>query len=165
MSLTEAEYIARGRLADEPAEDWLTSWQATRPRPEPERRARGLDTAPPAEPVDWALVIRQALLGERAHMTEAIGGALAEYGDELGDELLADVERMIAAAVAEVKEEFARQIAELSARIDSTQTHGAELKAQLDAIVTRRRRAKAAKPNGEHLLLPAPATGPNGHGS
>jgi hypothetical protein len=94
-------------------------------------------------------------------MSQAIGGAIAEYGDGVGDGIIADVERMIAATAAELKEEFARQIAELKAelsgRIDSTQTQGAELKAELDKIIARRRRAKAAKPNGEHLLLPAPA--------
>jgi hypothetical protein len=159
MTLEEAEWIARNRLPDEPAENSLADWQATRPRPEPARCERSLDTMPAPPPIDWALVIRQALLGERAHMTEAIGGALAEYGDELGDSIIADVERMIA----EAKEEFARQIAELKAelsgRIDSTQTHGAELKAQLEAIIAKKRRAKAAKANCERLLLP----GPNGN--
>src|SRR5262245_12612480 len=136
-----------------------------RPQPEPEKRERGgLDTMAAPPPIDWALVIRQAILGERAFLTEAIGGAIAEYGDDLGDSIIADVERMIAATAAELKEEFARQIAELKAelsgRIDSTQTHGAELKAELEKIVARRKRGRAAKPNGgeqgEPLLLPAP---------
>jgi hypothetical protein len=126
---------------------------------------------PAPEPIDWALVIRQAILGERAFLTEAIGQALAGYGDGLGDELIAQVESMIAATAAELREEFSRQIAELSGRIDSTQTHGAELKAELEKIIARKRRAKAAKANGEHLLLPAPALAdaslvpsPNGNG-
>jgi hypothetical protein len=110
--------------------------------------------------VDWALIIRQTILGERAHMTEAIGQAIAEYGDGLGDGLLAEVRVMIEAAVEQLRAEFRAEIdqlrAELSGRIDSTQTHGAELKAELEKIIGRKRRARAAKPNGEHLLLPAP---------
>ena len=156
MTLEEAMFIANNRLPGEPAE---VNWRATRPVREPPKRERGLDTAPAEPPIDWAAVIRGAILGERAHMTEAIGGAIAEYGNELGDSIIADVERMIA----EAKEEFARQIAELKAelsgRIDSTQTHGAELKAQLEAIIAKKRRAKAAKANCERLLLP----GPNGN--
>src|SRR5262245_39714505 len=166
VTYEEAERIARGQLLPgEPRADEITAWRASRPPREPARRERGLDTIPAPPPIDWALVIRQTILGERAHMTEAIGGAIAEYGDGLGDELLADVEGMIAAAVAELREEFSRQIdqlrTELSGRIDSTQTHGAELKAQLDAIIAKRKRAKAAKPNGSTLLLPSP----NGHAS
>jgi hypothetical protein len=110
-------------------------------------------------------VIRGALLGERVVWTEAVGQALAEYGDELGDSIIDDVRGMIEAAVAELRDEFAKQIDELSGRIDSTQTQGAELKAELDKIIARRRRAKAAKangerlPSGEPLLLPSPANG------
>jgi hypothetical protein len=125
---------------------------ASRPRPEPRREERRLDTA---VPVDWALVIRQALLGERAHMVEAVRQAMGEHGNGLLDE----VEAMIAATAHQLREEFAEQLAqlraELSGRIDSTQTHGAELKAQLDAVIARRKRTKAAKPSA--FLLPAPA--------
>jgi hypothetical protein len=114
---------------------------------------------PAPEQIDLAAVIRGAILGERAHMTEAIGGAIAEYGDGLGDSIIADVEAMIAATAAELRDEFARAIdqlrIELSGRIDSTQTHGAELKAELDKIIARRKRARAAKPD-DPLLLPAP---------
>jgi hypothetical protein len=165
VTLEEAMYIANNRLPDEPGEDEIASWRSMRPQQEPTRRERGLDTMAAPPPIDWALVIRQAILGERAFLTEAIGGALAEYGDGLGDELIAQVESMIAATAAELREEFSRQIdqlrAELSGRIDSTQTHGAELKAELDKIVARRRRTKAAKPNGElysgdPFLLPPP---------
>jgi hypothetical protein len=159
VTLEEAEYIARNYLPDEPRPDEIASWRASQPRPEPARRERGLDTMPAPPEIDWALVIRQAILGERAFLTEAIGGAIAEYGDGLGDGIIADVERMIAATAAELREEFSRQIdqlrAELSGRIDSTQTHGAELKAELEKIIARRRRTKTAKPSG--LLLPAPA--------
>jgi hypothetical protein len=160
MTLQEAEWIARNYLPDEPRPDDLTAWRASRPRPEPRREERKLDTMPPEPPIDWALVIRQAILGERAFMNEAIGGAIAEYGDQLGDGIIADVERMIAAMAAELKDEFARQIAELKAelscRIDSTQTHSAEVKAEVETILAKRKRARAAKPNGEHLLLPPP---------
>jgi hypothetical protein len=161
MSLEEAEFIARNYLPDEPRPDEISSWRASQPRPKPARRERGLDTMPAPPEIDWADVIRGAILGEREFMSQAIGGAIAEYGDGLGDSIIADVENMIAATAAELRDEFSRQIAELKAelsgKIDQTQTHGAELKAQLDAIVARRRRAKAAKPNGEHLMLPAPA--------
>jgi transposase-like protein len=48
---------------------------------------------------------------------------------------------------------------ELSARIDLAHTQGNELRAQLETIIAKKRRAKAAKPNGGSLLqLP----GPNG---
>jgi hypothetical protein len=149
MTLEEAEWIARNRLPDEPREDKVATWRASRPRPEPARRERGLDTMPAEPPIDWALVIRQAILGERAFMNEAIGGAIAVYGDGLGDSIIADVERMIAATAAELKEEFARQIAELKAelsgRIDSTQTHSAEVKAEVGKIL----RPEAARQGSE----------------
>jgi hypothetical protein len=155
MTLEEAMAISERRLDTEPREDEIAAWRASQPRPKPKRRTRGLDTAPAPE-VDWATVIRQAILGEREHTAEVVGGAIGEYGNGLLDE----IEATIAATAAELREEFARQIdqlrAELSGRIDSTQTHGAELKAQLDEIIARRRRTKAAKANGEHLLLPAP---------
>jgi hypothetical protein len=173
MTLEEAEWIARNHLPDEPRPDEISSWRASRPRPEPVRHERGLDTMP-AEPVDWSAVIRGVVRAERDLMTEAIGGALAEYGDGLGDSIIADVERMIAATAAELKEEFARQIAELKAelsgRIDQTQAHSAEVKAEVEKILARRKRTKAAKANGEHLLLPPPladaslAPGANGNG-
>jgi hypothetical protein len=137
---------------------------------------------PAAPQVDWALVIRQTILGERAHMTEAIGGAIAEYGDELGDSIVADVERMVAATAAELREEFSRQIDqlraelaeqgnELFASVATVHGQGERLKAQLEAVTAKKTRARAAKPNGsngEHLLLPAPAAslapGVNGNG-
>jgi hypothetical protein len=65
MTLEEAEWIARNRLPDEPCGDELTSWRASRPRQEPRRQTRSLDTAPAEPPIDWALVIRGAILGER----------------------------------------------------------------------------------------------------
>jgi hypothetical protein len=166
VTLEEAEFIARNYLPDEPRPDEITAWRASRPRQEPKREERKLDTMPTPPPIDWADVIRGAILGEREFMSQAIGGAIAEYGDGLGDGIIADVENMIAATAAELKEEFARQIAELKAelsgRIDSTQTHGAELKAQLDAIITRKRRARAAKPTALADASLAPRT--NGDG-
>jgi hypothetical protein len=170
MTLEEAEYIARNRLPGEPPVDPVASWRANKPPPEPAREPQKLDTMP-APQIDWALVIRQALLGERAHMVEAVGQAIGEHGNGL----LGEIETMIAATAAELREEFARAIdqlrSELSGRIDSTQTHGAELKAQLEVLLAKRRRAKAAKPNGSALLLPAPALadatlapGANGNG-
>jgi hypothetical protein len=121
-----------------------------RPPPEPERKPRGLDTAP-APQIDWAAVINGAIRGERAHMVEAIGQAIGQYGDEL----LGEVEAMIAAAVNQLRTEFAGQLNELSARIDLSHTQGAELRAQLETIMKRR-----TKPR---LLLPAPVPNGNGH--
>jgi hypothetical protein len=156
MTLEEAEWISRNRLPEEPREDELASWRATRPLPEPRGRQQRLDTMP-TQPVDMAAVIRGALKGERVLLTEAFGGALAEYGDGLLDE----IETMIAATAAELREEFARQIdqlrSEFSNRIDLVHTQGSEPRAQLEQVIARKRRAKAAKANGEHLLLPAPA--------
>jgi hypothetical protein len=132
------------------------------------RQTRGLDTAPAPEPVDWALVIRQAILGERAHMTEATGGAIAEYGDGVAESVIADVEKMIEAHVAEavnklrseMRIEMSRQIEAMRCRIDA---QGAELRKSLDEIIAQRRRARstAGLTSREPLLLPRP----NGNGS
>jgi hypothetical protein len=164
MTLEEAMFIANNRLPGEPAE---VNWRATRPVREPPKRERGLDTAPAEPPIDWAAVIRGAILGERAHMTEAIGGAIAEYGNGIIDE----IETMIAATAAELREEFSRQIdqlrAEFSGRIDEManefagnvaliHSQGERLKAELDAVIAKKTRARH-KANGSTLLqLPAP---------
>jgi hypothetical protein len=84
---------------------------------------------------------------------EIVGQALGQYGDEL----LGDIEGMIAAAVNQLRTEFAGQLNELSARIDLAHTQGAELRTQLETIIERKKRR--AKPNGSRLLLP----GPNGN--
>jgi hypothetical protein len=158
--------ISERRLPGEPGGDELTAWLASRPRPEPARRERGLDTMPAEPAIDWALVIRGAILGERAHMTEAIGGAIAEYGNGIIDE----IETMIAATADQLREEFSRQLEQLrdefSGRIDELanesagnvaliHSQGEKLKAQLDEIVARKKRAKGAKTNG---------SAPNGNG-
>jgi len=154
MTLEEAMHIASNRLPEEP-EDALTNWQAARPPPEPPKRPRGLDTSP----VDWPAEIRKAASRERALIVEAVGQALGEHGNAI----IGEVEQMIAAAVdqvrSELRAEFAGQISELSARIDLAHTQGNELRAQLEEIIAKKRRAKAAKPNGSRLLLP----GPNGN--
>jgi hypothetical protein len=156
--MSEAERISRERLPTEPREDWLESWRRTMPKPEPERRARGLDTAPPAQEVDWSSIIRRAILSERSFMVEAVGGALGEVRNEVLDE----VEQLIAQAVEQIKSdlraEVAGQLAQLRSQAD---TLGGELRAALEKIIARKQRARAARANGNGstLLLP----GPNGH--
>jgi hypothetical protein len=171
MSLEEAERIARNYLPDEPRQDDLTAWRASQPRQERARRERGLDTMPAEPPVDWAAVINGAIRGERAHMVEAIGEAIGEHGNELLDQ----VETMIAQAIdklrAEMRIEASRQLEHLRTEFTAQTTElfesvamihgqGERLKAQLEAVIAKRTRARAAKPNGGSLLqLPAP----NGH--
>jgi hypothetical protein len=96
-------------------------------------------------------------------MVEIVGQALGEYGNQHGDELLAEVRQLTEAAGNQLREEFTHELNQLRNEIaiqgDRINTHGAELKAQLDEIIARKRRARtAAKPNGNGsaLLLPAP---------
>jgi hypothetical protein len=95
MTLEEAMHIATHRLPGEPREDEVAAWRASRPPREPAKRERLLDTTPPAPQIDWAAVINGAIRGERAHMVEAVGEAIGEYGNGL----LGEVEQTIAAAV------------------------------------------------------------------
>jgi hypothetical protein len=186
MTLEEAEAIARGRRLDsEPAEDWLKSWHRTMPTPEPRREPRGLDT-------DIAAVVRTALKGERELLTEATGQAIGEVRDEIFDE----IERLITQAVDKLRVElcieFSRQLEALRLRADTQSTdlraatdqmrdeffkrldlvrgQGTELRAELEKIAARKRRARSAAASpGSTLLPPAPLAGaslaPNGHGS
>jgi hypothetical protein len=105
MSLEEAERIARNRLPEEgpPLADWR------RPPPEPQKRERGLDTAPTPQ-VDWSAVIRQALKSERTLLTEATGAALGEVREALRDEFEAALEKVRA----EMRAEMERLRAEFS---------------------------------------------------
>jgi hypothetical protein len=160
MTLEEAERIARERTPDEPAEDWLASWQAARPRPEPERKAPKLDTMQ----TDVRDEIRSVVDRERKILTEATGLAIAEIRDETLDE----VDAAIAKAVEQLRAEFAGQLAQLRCQTD---TLGGELKARLEQIIARKRRARAAKTNAESditarpvpLQLPGPGANGNGH--
>jgi hypothetical protein len=157
MSLDEAKRIARTRLADEPADDWLTSWRRTMPAPEPKREERKLDTMQ----IDWPAEIRAAVARERAFMTEVIGQALAEYGDGI----ITEIEQKIAAAAdrvrADLRAEFAQAIGLLRRQID---TQGSELRAELEKIIAKRRRAKAAATSNETFApLQLPAPNGNGH--
>jgi hypothetical protein len=145
VTLEEAMGISERRLPEEPGEDWLESWQAARPQPEPPKQPRKLDTAPP---VDWAAEIQKAVDRERRILTEATGTALAEIRDDALDE----VEKLIAAAVEQLRAEFSGQLAQLRCQTD---TLGGELKAQLEKIIARKRRAKAAKTNGSNHGLPS----------
>jgi hypothetical protein len=146
----EAMEISNRLLPGEPGGDELARWQAQRPQPEAPKPLRGLDTAP----IDWPAEIAKAASRERALLTEAIGCAIAEYGNEL----FAEFEGVIDQLRTELNAELANQRNELSARIDSAHTQGNELRAQLEAIIAKKRRAK---PNGSRLLLPGP---PNGNG-
>ena len=95
-------------------------------------------------------------------MVEAIGGAIGEVRNETLDE----IEGMIAAAADQIKNELRAEIEQMRfeffKRLDLVRGQGVELKAELDKILARKRRAKAAKPNGEGLysgdplLLPPP---------
>jgi hypothetical protein len=170
MTLEEAEWIARNRLPEEPPEDGVAAWRASRPRQEPRRQTRGLDTAPPPDPVDWAFVIRQAIKASRAEQAEVIGSALGEYGNQLADDLIAEIRPMIEEAIEGLRGEFTRQIdalrsdftsqaTELFESVAVVSTEGQRLKAELDKIAARRKRARAAKQNGSEgspLMLPPP---------
>jgi hypothetical protein len=94
MTLEEAMHVSDHLLPGEPGGDEIANWQAQRPQPEPARQQRSPDTASAPE-IDWASVIRGALLGERSFLVEAFGQALGEHGNGLLDE----VEQMIAQAV------------------------------------------------------------------
>jgi hypothetical protein len=171
MTLEEAERIARNYLPDEPRRDELSAWRASRPRREPPRHERGLDTAPAEPPVDWELVIRQAILGERAQMAEAIGEAIGEYGEGLLDKVERMIEAAVASAVEGLRAEFTRELGQLRSdlavqgnelfeSVATVHSQGERLKAELEAIVAKKTRARATKTNGGSLLsLPVP----NGH--
>jgi hypothetical protein len=161
MTLEEAEYIARNRLPDEPRED---EWRPSRPSPEP-RRERTLDTAPAPDPVDWSAVIGMALKASRAEQAEVIGSAMGEYGNQLADELLAEVRQLIEAAVEGLRAEFTRQIEEL--RSDFTaqatdlfesvaliSTEGQRLRAQLEQAIAKKTRTGAKAPRNGSDALP-----------
>jgi hypothetical protein len=175
MTFEEAMAISERRLPGEPPEP---DWRASRPAPEPKRRARGLDTAPQPE-VDIAYVIRGAILAERSVMVEIVGQALGEYCNGILDQ----VETMIGAVAAEIREDFGRQIdqlrAELLGWIDEMANEsaanvalihgqGERLKAQLEAVIAKKTRANAAKTNGSADALPLAdaslAPGLNGNG-
>jgi hypothetical protein len=152
VTLEEALRIDRSRLPEEGPEDPLASWRASKPLPEPVKAPRGLDTAPP---IDWASIIRATVKAERAFLTDIVGRALAEYGNDV----IAEVETMITAAVdrlrAELHVELANQLdqlrSELFGRIDSVHTQGDELRAQLEEIIAKKKRARKAL-----IQLPAP---------
>jgi hypothetical protein len=142
MTLEEATRIANNRTAEEPAEDWLTSWQAARPQPEPAREPRKLDTAQ----IDVAAVIRQALKAERGLMTEATGGAIGEIRNEIRDEFEAEVARL-RAELDQLRHEFsqANELRELRAELR-----------EIREMLTRKPRVAKTPPS---LQLPGPANG------
>lgn len=60
--------------------DPLAAWKALMPKPEPEKRQRGLDTMPPS-PIDWTAVtavIDQRIEAERTFMREVVAEAMVE---------------------------------------------------------------------------------------
>jgi hypothetical protein len=153
VTLEEAMHISDHLLPGEPGSDELARWQAQRPQPEPPKRERGLDIAP-APQIDWAAIINGAIRGERAHMVEAIGQAIGQYGDEL----LTEVEGMIAQAIdqlrTELRAEFANQVDQLRNELSGQiNTQGNELRAQLQEIIAKKKRART---KASPLQLPAP---------
>jgi hypothetical protein len=141
VTLEEAERIARERTPDEPAEDWLTSWQAARPQPEPPKQERRLDTAQ----VDVAAVIRGTVRAERAVTSEATGLALGTVRNEIFD--------AVDAEVAKLKAEIDRLRAEFSQANELRELH-AELREIKEMLAK-----KARPPKAPALQLPAPANG------
>src|SRR5262249_14568160 len=109
MTLEEAMAISERRLPGEPPE---ADWRASRPSPEPKRQARGLDTGRQPE-IDWSYVICQAIRASRAEQSEVIGQALGEYGNQLADDLIAEVRQLIEAAVEGLRTELTQKIDEL----------------------------------------------------
>jgi hypothetical protein len=141
VTLEEAERIARTRLPEEPGEDWLASWQAARPQPEPPKEPRKLDTSP----VDVAAVVRGAIRAERSFTSEVTGLALGQVRNEIFDAV--DDE------IAKLKAEVERLRAEF-AQADALRELRAELKEIKDLLAKRARPSKAPAPQ-----LPAPANG------
>jgi hypothetical protein len=141
VTLEEAERIARERLPEEPGDDWLASWQATRPVPEPVKPPRGLDTAQ----VDVAAVVRSALRAERAFTSEVTGLALGEIRNEILD--------AVDAEVAKLKAEIDKLRGEVS-QANELRDLRAELR-EIKEILAKRTRA----PKTPALQLPAPANG------
>jgi hypothetical protein len=112
-------------------------------------------------------------------MAEIVGGALGEYGNQLADELLAEVRQLIEAAVEGLRAEFKRELDEL--RSDFTaqttelfesvaliSTESQRLRSQIDAVVAKktRTRSKAASNGGDALPLADASLAPriNGDG-
>jgi hypothetical protein len=141
VTLEEAEYIARNYLPDEPRPDEISSWRASQPRPEPARGPRGLDTAP-APQVDVADVIKMALRAERDLMTEAVGGALAEYTDNALSEVDAEIQKL-RTEVDQLRSEFsqANELREIRAQL-----------AEIKEMLAKKARGRKIPP----LQLPAP---------
>jgi hypothetical protein len=117
---------------------------------------------PTAEPeIDWADIIRRAILAERSIMSEVIGSAIGEINNETLDE----VETLIAKAADQIKCELRAEIdqmrVEFFKRLDLVRGQGVELRTELEKIGGAKRRRARSKPNGEldsgdPLLLPAP---------
>src|SRR5262245_7300651 len=91
-----------------------------RPRfdPQPERRARGLDTAP----VDWDARIRDALTHERQFQHDVLIGVIAELRAEASD----DLERATRSLTAELAD-LKATLAELRLALASDRTKPLEL--------------------------------------
>jgi hypothetical protein len=108
-------------------------------------------------------------------MTQAIGGAIAEYGDGLGDNIIAEVRQLIEAAVEGLRAEFKRELdalrsdftaqaTELFESVALISNESQRLRARLDEVVlAKKTRAKAAKAADALPLADASvAHGPNG---
>lgn len=97
MTDEEADEILRtaretlDRLAAEPpyeprsTEDPFERWERMKPKPEPPKRERRLDTAP----IDWHAEVERAIAAERAHMLALLPELVAELRTEASDSLAA----------------------------------------------------------------------------
>src|SRR5262245_10085403 len=144
MTLEEAMHVANNRLPEEPAEDWLTSWQAARPRPEPVKEPPKLDTAQ----VDVSRVIGMTLRADRALHSEATGQALGEVRNEVLDEFDAAIEKLRAEFCAEaerLRAEFsqANELRELRVQL-----------AEIKPLLTARSRKAPPAPSSNSDALP-----------
>ena len=122
---------------------------------------------PVEPPIDWAAVINGAIRGERAHMVEAVGEAIGEYGEGLLDKVEQMIDAAVATAVEQLRAEFTRELeqlrselaqqgTELFASVATVHGQGERLKAELEAVIAKKTRAKATRANSERLLLPRP---------
>jgi hypothetical protein len=97
MTYEEALRIARERLPNEPKEDSLERWARNMPKPEPPRQQRSLDIPH----VDLDERVNTLIAAERDFIIEVVGQALGEFRDEL----VGDIEKMIAKEVEKLRAE------------------------------------------------------------
>src|SRR5262249_50797714 len=115
----------------------------------PQGARGGLDTMPAEPQVDWA---ERSIRAERSIISEIVGSAIGEIQNQTLDE----VEQMIATAADQVRAEFTAQLNQLRTELGIQNDRIQAVRAEVEQIVARKRRAKTAKPNGSNgstLLL------------